>query len=415
MEAFRQFPQRDVHLKITGGEPFLDRENFREMLTKLNTLEHFTMRIDSNGSWDPEYFRDLDKKRIFLNIAFHPNEVDFSTFFRRVQKIRDCGFDVEMLNFVLAPENLDAFEKSLEEAERAGFFVNLSPMNPTGAYLSRTERSSREMEIIERYNMPIDVAYKVGSPDTLHRPCFHPALSYYLMFDGRIQVFCVGQFQNIFTDGIPPLPREALPCPYQKCIGCTEMYRALADESMVTTPLSLYPVDEYVREVSVYRKKQRWRSLLKKWLRVNHGNGSIPLPEATHRNGGGNRLMPADAIKPALPSQPVFGTVDGNNGIQARSRDRLALSGWAASQKHGAPVQAVLLLINGREVGTVRHFHPRADIAASFQREELTQCGWRTMVYLPALQPGEYRLTALGIDPEGMSAELGSVPVQIID
>jgi MoaA/NifB/PqqE/SkfB family radical SAM enzyme len=405
LDAFRSFPQKNVHLKITGGEPFLDRENFRDMLGGLSTLEHFTMRIDSNGSWDPAYFRELDKSRIFLNIAYHANEVDFDTFFRRISLIRDAGFDVEMLNFVLAPENLDAFERNLERVERAGFFVNLSPMNPTGTYLSRTERSSREMALIERYNLPVDIAYKVGSPDTRGRYCYHPAISYYLLFDGRIQVFCTGAFQNLFTDGIPALPREAVPCPFDKCIGCTEMYRSLVDEPLVTTPLSLYPVDEYAREVTAYRKRRRWRQFLPQWKR-QRVEPARPKPPEIH--------IAADGIKPALPAAAIFGSLDTNGSLEARSRDRLALSGWAASQA-GAPVKEIRLLLGDRELGIVRDFYFRPDVAQAYQRTELSQCGWRTMVYLPALREGAYRLVAKAIAPDGQAAELAAIELRIID
>src|SRR5262249_36957012 len=162
---------------------------------------------------------------------------------------------------VLAPENLDSFERHLKQVEAAGFFVNLSPMNPTGVYLSRAERSRREMELIERYNAPIDIKYKVQRPSTKGSLCWHPAMSYYLMFDGKIQGFCIGQFQILSTDGPPSLPREAVPCPLNECIACTEMYRALVDEPLVTQPLSLYHRGEYVAEVNAHRQRTFW----KKW------------------------------------------------------------------------------------------------------------------------------------------------------
>ncbi|MCS7025143.1 MAG: hypothetical protein NZV14_10100 [Bryobacteraceae bacterium] len=416
IEAFAAFPQKDILLKITGGEPFLDRENFRKLLLGVLAMPRYSIQIDTNGSWDPAYFADVDKSRLSLNIAFHPKEVDFATFFRRVRSIRKHGFHVEMLNFVLAPENLDVFEKHLEEVERDGFFVNLSPMNPTGVYLGRTVRSDREMDLIERYNVPIDVKYKVIRPKTRGRLCWHPALSYYVLYDGQIQVYCVGAFQNLFTEGPPPLPREAVACTLDECIGCTEMYRALVDEPLVTRPLSLYHRGEYVREVKAFRRKAALQRLA---ARIPFGDKlfgrPISLRSELPRPPRKPDLLPLESIKPALPADPVFGAVDGGPVLRARSRDRLYLSGWAASSRYGAPIEEVKLSLAGSEVGSVRYFYARSDIAAKYQRQELEQSGWRTMVWLPALSKGCYELSVEGVAPDGAAATLGRLMLEIID
>lgn len=416
LSAFARFPQRDILLKITGGEPFLDRENFRAVLQGVLAMPRYSVQIDTNGSWDPAYFAGLDHSRLSLNIAFHPHEVDFDTFFRRVRAIRDHGFHVEMLNFVLAPENLDTFARHLEDVERAGFFVNLSPMNPTGTYLGRVERSEREIELIERYNAPVDVRYKVVRPRTLGRLCWHPSLSYYLMFDGRIQVYCVGSFQNLFTDGAPALPREAVECTLNECIACTEMYRALTDEPLVSRPLSLYARGEYVEEVSAHRRQyavQRLATKLPFGEKVFGSPVSLrgEFPVALRRT----ELLPIDSLKPALPATSIFGALDVDGTLQARSRDRLYLSGWAASSRFGAPIQEVRLRLGESALGTIKYFFGRPDIAATYQRQELEQCGWRTMVWLPALTAGTYELVADGVSPDGAVLPLGRVGLQIID
>src|SRR5262249_45286256 len=174
--------------------------------------------------------------------------------------IRDAGFRVAMVNFVMSPENIDFTEKVLAQMERDGFFVNVSAMIPTGIYTSRKERTRRELELIEGYNPPIDVHYRLVNPVTKGRLCYHSAFSYYMLYDGNIKVYCGGQLQNVFTDGAPALPRTAIPCPYDHCESCVEMYRALVDEPLVTRPLSLYPLNEYVDEVQEHRRKRRWKN-----------------------------------------------------------------------------------------------------------------------------------------------------------
>lgn len=416
IEAFAAFPQKDILLKITGGEPFLDRENFRKTLNGVLAMPRYSIQIDTNGSWDPEFFAGVDKSRLSLNIAFHPHEVDFPTFFKRVRAIRDRGFHVEMLNFVLAPENIDTFARHLEDVERDGFFVNLSPMNPTGVYLGRTARSDKEMDLIERYNVPVDVKYKVIRPSTKGRLCWHPALSYYLMFDGKIQVYCVGQFQNLFTDGPPPLPREAVPCTLDECISCTEMYRALVDEPLVTRPLSLYHRGEYVEEVKAYRRKTAIQKFAAK-IPFGEKLAGRPISLRSELPPPARKptLIPVEALKPALPPADVFGAIDCPPTMQARSRDRIYVSGWAASSRYGAPIQEVKLLLGDAELGAVRYFYSRPDIAANFQRQELEQSGWRTMVWLPALKSGQYELRVDGVAPDGTASTLGKVAVEIVD
>ena len=272
LEAFAGFPQQELLLKITGGEPFLDREQFRELLRGILAMPRYSVQIDTNGSWDPAFFREVDKSRLSLNVAFHPRETSFPSFFRRLQAMRHEGFAVEMVNVVLAPENLESLEVHLDELQREGFFVNLSPMTAAGAYRGRRRRTRREMDLIERYNVPLDVKYKAYRVVTRGRPCWHPSISYYLLWDGRIQPQCLDPYRNLFTDGVPPLPREAVPCAFDECIGCTEMYRALADEPLVTQPLSLYYRREYVAEVEEYRRRSstaappQTRSRFAQWL-----------------------------------------------------------------------------------------------------------------------------------------------------
>lgn len=419
LEAFRtKFPEDDILLRITGGEPFLDRENFRKILLGVLAMPQWSIQIDTNGSWDPEYFEEVPKERLGLNIAFHPHMTSFEAFYKRVNQIRDRGFQIGMLNFVLAPENLEEFNRRLEQVERDGFFVNLSPMNPTGTYLSRSERSDEEMALIERYNMPVDVKYKVVRPQIKDKLCYHPAMSYYMLFDGRIQVHCLDDtYQNLFTDGPPARPKEAVGCRYNECIACTEMYRALVDEPLYDRPLSLYHRGEYIEEVKAFRQQQRRREKLAKLPLIGSLVKAPPsmreqLPAPKPKRSG---LLPVDAVKPALPAAAIFGSLDSTAPVQAFARDRIYLSGWAASSRYGAPIEQIrLTLSGGDELGRIENFYPRPDVASSYQRAELEQSGWKTMVWLPALATGAYTIEVEGVAPDGSRGALGSIPLEIV-
>ncbi len=408
--AFQRFPQERLYLKITGGEPFLDRSNLHRLLAGLMASNRFTLRIDTNGFWNPEFFSDIPKERILLNISYHPQQTEFGAFRARLRSIRDAGFRITMVNFVLAPENRESLELAMGELERDGLFVNVGGMIPAGRYASREERDAAEYAILEKYNTPIDVHYRLANPLTQGRLCYHPAMSYFLRWDGQIQVYCLNDWRNLISEGPPPLPREAVPCPAQHCEGCMEMYRALADEPLMKRPLSLYPLDEYAAEVREYRKSRWWR----RWL-PQRRSASISPPRMTAAE---TPLIPADMVRPALPSEAIFGYIDcvnGTNRIEARSRDRVTLFGWAASREAGAPLRSLRVHLGDRMLDEVTDFHARPDVATHFGRPELLKSGWRTMVYLPALAEGQYQIRIEASDNLGNRGTLGAISLQIAD
>lgn len=406
LRMFRQFPFRQIHLTVSGGEPFLDRKHFHALLNGLSALENLKLTVITNGFWDPSHYADVDKSRLSLIVTFHPCEVPLQSFLDNLRRIRSGGFRISMINFVLAPENMEAMEAGLCQLEREGYFVNVSSMMPAGVYSSRSARTELELDLIERYNTPCDNYFKLLQPRTRGSLCFYPAMTYYLLFDGSIQVACMdGTVQNLFADGIPALPREAVPCAYERCVGCSDMYRSLVDHPRVQTPLGFFDNEDYVAEVRNSRNEYRAaddrsrfsvRSMLE-----NAEPGqlvSINLP---------NERVP-------VPDQPVFGFND-HSKIVARSRDRISISGWAASPKDGAPVQEVRISVAGTAVGVVRDFFDRPDVAESFGRADFLKSGWRGMVYLPPLLHGEYELIPHAFDTRGNYAALPATHISIVD
>ena len=297
---------------------------------------------------------------MWLNVAFHPTQADFDTFFPRLLKIRDSGFHIPIVNFVLAPENLVQFDTVYKALEKENFSVNISTSISTGIYISRTERTERELDIVEKYNTPLDNHFKIIKPTT-KGSLLYPEMTYYLMYDGAIRVACQdGTARNLFTDGPPPIPREAVPCEYQQCIGCADMYRALVDEPLLTEPLKLHTLEDYADEVRAWRQEQQRQEKLRK-LPLGLGRlfgaasnqqrfrDGIPQPQEP----GPQQLLPISAITQPLPDSPVFGQTD-HRFIEARSRDRISISGRAASRKQETPVREVRILVAEKEIGVIR-------------------------------------------------------------
>jgi hypothetical protein len=417
LKALASFPQEKIHLKITGGEPFLDRANMRMLLAGID-YSRYTLRIDTNGSWDPSYFADIDKRNISLNISHHPNEMPLDTFLPRVRTIRDAGFQVGMINFVLAPENLDACERAIQTFEREGFFVNVGAMIFSGAYASRTRREPREIDLLEKYNTPIDLHYRLINPPTKGRPCYHPSYSYYMLYDGSIQVYCTGTFQNVFTDKLPQLPQGAVACPHDRCMGCTEMYRVLADESLAKWPPNLHTLEDYRTEVQDHRRKHRLTQIARKLPVLKaFAPPRFAVPEPTDHVSA-NEFVSVDSIHDPLPDQRVFGIVENHAGascIEARGGDRVALTGWAASRNSGGPLKEIHVLLDEQRIGVVSDFLQRPDIARRYGRGELTHSGWQTMCYLPNLNRGDHTLSVFGVEPDGYAEPFWKIPVRLIE
>jgi MoaA/NifB/PqqE/SkfB family radical SAM enzyme len=416
LDIFRELPYREIHLSISGGEPFLDRKNFHSLLAGLLAMPGVQVRVATNAFWDPAEYRDLDTSRVTLGTAYHPQQVAFEEFRRNLHRIRDCGFKIGMVNYVLAPENLKGFESVFETLEGDGFFVNVSAMMSAGIYHARTERTDYELDLIERYNTPSDNYFKLVKPRTKGRLCFYPAMTYYILYDGSIQAACLdGTIRNLFTDGIPPVPRQAVPCEYERCVGCADMYRGLIDEPMVNTPLGFFPPDEYVREVRTSRERYRVEGAIR---RLSSSPARM-MPSVREMLQEAAALEPETLISissaPApLPDRPIFGGND-QSRIVARSRDRISVSGWAASRDHGAPVREIRMTIGGRQVGVFRDFFERADIVTTYGRSDLLKCGWRGMIYLPALPHGDHELVPEAYDGSGNFAPLAPCAVTIVD
>lgn len=73
------------------------------------------------------------------------------------------------------------------------------------------------------------------------------------------------------------------------------------------------------------------------------------------------------------------------------------------------------LRLHGQDLGTIRDFHARPDVAAYFGRDNLLRSGWQAQVSLPALRPGKYELVVEATDIEGASDRLEPLSVRITE
>jgi hypothetical protein len=78
-------------------------------------------------------------------------------------------------------------------------------------------------------------------------------------------------------------------------------------------------------------------------------------------------------------------------------------------------VREVKLRLAGQDLGTVRQFYARPDVAAHYGRKNLLYSGWQVFVNLPPLRPGMYRLEVEATDNEGTSGKLDPLSVQVTE
>ena len=112
------------------------------------------------------------------------------------------------------------------------------------------------------------------------------------------------------------------------------------------------------------------------------------------------------------PVELLFGYID-TPELEGRRLQRVRISGWTASGRHGAPVRELRLRLEGYELATVTNFHARPDVAAHYGRKDLLHSGWQTLVNLPDLPPGDYQLVAEATDPDGARGTMGPARVRI--
>ncbi len=117
-------------------------------------------------------------------------------------------------------------------------------------------------------------------------------------------------------------------------------------------------------------------------------------------------------VPAAIPAGAIFGYCD-TRELQSSGAGRLRIAGWIASGRHGSPVREVRITLQGKDLGTVRQFYPRPDVAAHFGRKNLLYSGWQVHVELPALRPGRYELEVEGTDNDGTSGKLAPLSLNI--
>ena len=157
-------------------------------------------------------------------MSYHPEHIDIDRLFAKVKTIQDVGFNIGMINFVMAPSQRSNYEEAKERFWRIGVYVNPNP------YIDKERPGwiAQDYEYYKRYLAEFDLRNKAGLIDLKHTLCNFPQIGLQLDPDGTIYNACCSKKRaNLFRSTVGKindlLTESPALCPKMSCV-CTYMY-----------------------------------------------------------------------------------------------------------------------------------------------------------------------------------------------
>ncbi|MGD0869654.1 MAG: hypothetical protein ABSB88_08900 [Bryobacteraceae bacterium] len=79
----------------------------------------------------------------------------------------------------------------------------------------------------------------------------------------------------------------------------------------------------------------------------------------------------------------------------------LSIWGWAADTAKGAPVDRVMVYVDGIDAGAAMLGVTRRDVEKYFSRSDYSNCGWSFQMPASKLSPGKHTVTVTASGPSG--------------
>lgn len=239
IEAFQKhFAAKRLSLKITGGEPMLDKKNMPDFLWQLTEMHNvMAIRIDTNASWSPKPYLKIDREKIILMCTFHPSQTGKAEFLNNIKSYLAEGFSIGMVNYVIAGADFAPYYALRDELASLGV-----PLHPNPLWGANGVYSHDKIELFRSELPDIDYYFRTGIGSPRGKPCFHPVVAYHLNQNGAIFVGCHPEKRGLFFSTTLPKTYDASPrCPSNSCV-CLDMYSFLTD---VNRNISINPLYEY--------------------------------------------------------------------------------------------------------------------------------------------------------------------------
>lgn len=249
IEAFgRHFASHRLSMVITGGEPMLDVRNAVPLLRHLQSQEYVAcIRIDTNATWAPEKYADVDKAKIILMCTFHPSQVAEAEFLRKLERLRAAGFSIGMVNYVMDEANVALFTHRYRTFADRGFLLHPNPL-----WGSSGRQKADDLEVMRSYLPELDFQHRSESTSPFGHPCLFPAIGYELRYTGKIRTGCALEWFDFFADTLPRRPDGWTACPHRRC-ACLDKYSFRLGSERNT---SLNPLADYSRELAAIARQR---------------------------------------------------------------------------------------------------------------------------------------------------------------
>lgn len=242
IDAFKNLADKHlISLTITGGEPFLDRENMGLFLSEMAGDKNIdSIRLDTNASWDPKHYRGMNKTKIYLMCTFHPSRVRVDTFIKNIEAIMAEGFNVVMVNFVMAPQQMMDFKRLKELFQEIHIPLSANPL------IGGPDLSDAEFEFLKNVSNEFDLAYKGRFTSPKGKRCFYPAVAYEIDMSGQMITGCHPDHKgNIIHKVYPRLFDAPVVCHADFCT-CADKYSFLEGCLRNTSLNTLVEFSKYI-------------------------------------------------------------------------------------------------------------------------------------------------------------------------
>jgi len=233
LTAFNAIP--NLSLIITGGEPFVDRKSMKPFLEGLAAA---SVKIDTNGSWDPYEWKPPKCDPLLL-VSYHPEQVHEDFFFHQLRAISLFGWRIGAVNVVAKSGQLNVLPRLQARCNEAGTVLSVLPLD--GNLNSYTPNEQLELR---NYIPCIYADIRTGS-SPMGKPCLHPSVAYKVYPDGSAEVGCYPRKIGSVFDGLPKRLHGYTPCPHSSCF-CIEKFSFLQELSVNLSPM---PMVDYARRL----------------------------------------------------------------------------------------------------------------------------------------------------------------------
>ena len=147
LSAFdKHFQNFKLSIVITGGEPLIDTKNMPYLLKGLTEREYIdNIRIDTNASWNPLKYKEINPTKIWLMCTFHPSQVEEKRFIEKIKTLLDYGYKIGMINYVIYGKQIEKFEEKLITFANMGI-----PLHPNPLWDSHGKIAQEELSILKK-------------------------------------------------------------------------------------------------------------------------------------------------------------------------------------------------------------------------------------------------------------------------